>query len=72
MELQTGGNAATMSLELYNKDDTLVSKLDNDSALLGSYHADNGMRLHVSKQKRIKIACAAICSVTSLMKKNKL
>lgn len=49
MELQTGGNAATMSLELYSKEDTLIGKLDNDDALLGSYAVDNGMRLHVSQ-----------------------
>ena len=48
MELQTGGNAATMSLELYDKEDTLIAKLDNDSASLGSYAVSNGMRLHVS------------------------
>lgn len=48
MELQTGGNAATMSLELYDKEDTLIAKLDNDSASLGSYAVNNGMRLHVS------------------------
>lgn len=47
MELQTGGNATTMSLELYDKEDVLVAKLDNDDALLGSYPVDNGMRLHV-------------------------
>lgn len=47
MELQTGGNAATMTLELYDKNDKLVAKLDDDNALLGSYPVDSGMRLHV-------------------------
>lgn len=47
MELQTGGNAATMTLELYDKNDKLVSRLEDDNALLGSYPVDSGMRLHV-------------------------
>ncbi|XP_067013539.2 tubulin-folding cofactor B isoform X2 [Anabrus simplex] len=47
LELLTGGNAATMSIVVYTKEDTLLCTLDNDSALLGSYPIEDGMRLHV-------------------------
>ena len=36
-----------MKLEVYNKDDKLMFTLDNDEALLGSYHVDDYMRIHV-------------------------
>lgn len=45
--LLTGASASSMKLELYDKDNKLVCKFDNDDALLGSYPADDGMRLHV-------------------------
>ncbi|XP_049790736.1 tubulin-folding cofactor B [Schistocerca nitens] len=47
LELLTGGSAATMKIELYNKEDTLVSKLEDDTAILGSFPIEDGMRLHV-------------------------
>ena len=36
-----------MVLELYSKEDTLLCKLDNDDALLGSYPIDDDCRVHV-------------------------
>lgn len=44
----TGASAASMKLQAFTKDDKLVCDLDNDDALLGSYHVDDGMRIHVS------------------------
>ena len=48
LELLTGAGSGTMLLDVYNKEDQLVCKLDNDDALLGSYPVDDGMRIHVS------------------------
>ena len=50
MELLTGGNPATMTVEVYDKNDRLVCKLDEGQRLLGSYPIDDGMRVHVSLQ----------------------
>jgi len=47
LELVTGGNAATMSISVFDKNDKLVCSLSNNEALLGSYPVDDGMRLHV-------------------------
>ena len=47
LELLTGASASHMQLEVYNKDNELVCRLDNDEALLGSYPIDDGMRIHV-------------------------
>lgn len=46
LEVITGGGAATMQLELYNGD-RLVQILSDNEALLGSYPAEDGMRIHV-------------------------
>ena len=40
-----------MKLEVYDKENKLVCKLDNDDALLGSHQVDDGMRIHVSNLK---------------------
>ncbi|XP_046387381.1 tubulin-folding cofactor B [Ischnura elegans] len=47
LELLTGGKSDTMKLEVFNKEDTLVCTLHPDSAVLGSFPVDDGMRLHV-------------------------
>lgn len=47
LELYTGTQAGSMTVKVFDKEDTLVCTLDNDNALLGSYHVDSGMRLHV-------------------------
>lgn len=49
LEVITGGNASTMELELFNGD-TLVTKLQNNDDLLGSYPILDGMRIHVTDQ----------------------
>lgn len=46
LELITGTEVKDMLIDVY-KEDKLLFKLDNPEALLGSYHIDNGMRLHV-------------------------
>ena len=51
LELLTGATPANMKLEVYNKENKLVCKIDNDNAMLGSYPVDDGMRLHVSYQE---------------------
>lgn len=43
----TAGKATTMTVKVYNKDNELVCTLDDDNALLGSYHVDDGMRFNV-------------------------
>ncbi|XP_032691181.1 tubulin-folding cofactor B [Odontomachus brunneus] len=47
LELLTGGNPITMSVEVYDKNDKLICKLEEGSRLLGSYPIDDGMRIHV-------------------------
>ncbi|XP_076235334.1 tubulin-binding cofactor B [Calliopsis andreniformis] len=47
LELVTGGNSATMTVEVYDKNDKLICKLDDGQRLLGSYPIDDGMRIHV-------------------------
>lgn len=47
LELVTGASPSTAKLELYDKSDRLVARLDDDDSLLGSYPVDDGMRLHV-------------------------
>ncbi|XP_050453677.1 tubulin-folding cofactor B-like [Cataglyphis hispanica] len=47
LELLTGGNPATMTIEVYDKNDKLVCKLEEGQRPLGSYPIDDGMRIHV-------------------------
>ncbi|XP_012277007.1 tubulin-folding cofactor B [Orussus abietinus] len=47
LELLTGANPMTLSLEVYDKNDTITCKLTEGSHLLGSYPIDDGMRIHV-------------------------
>ena len=44
-----------MQLEVYNKDDKIVCKLENNEALLGSYPVDDGMRIHVGIQIKLLV-----------------
>ena len=37
-----------MNLEVYDKENKLICKLDDDEKTLGFYSIDNGMRIHVS------------------------
>ncbi|XP_070577248.1 tubulin-folding cofactor B-like [Ptychodera flava] len=47
LELITGCSAAAMQIQAFDKNDKQVASLSDDSALLGSYPIDDGMRLHV-------------------------
>lgn len=47
LELLTGGNPLTMTIEVYDKNDSFVCRLDDGQRLLGSYPIDDGMRIHV-------------------------
>ena len=47
LELISGVPAGGMKLKVYNADGQLVCVLDDDNALLGSYHVDDGCRIHV-------------------------
>ena len=38
-----------MDLEVYNEQNKLICKLDNDAAMLGSYPLEDNMRLHVGR-----------------------
>lgn len=48
LELVTGASWTTMIIDVFNKENDLVCRLDNNDALLGSYPIDDGMRLHVT------------------------
>jgi len=48
LELQTGCSAAHMKLEIYDKHDQVVCKLDDNEAIFGSFPVDDDMRLHVT------------------------
>ncbi|XP_057694529.1 tubulin-folding cofactor B [Corythoichthys intestinalis] len=47
LEMVVGAPASSMDLELFSTSDTLLQKLDNDNALLGSYPVDDDCRIHV-------------------------
>lgn len=47
LELIVGTPAAYMDLELFSTSDKFLQKLDNNEALLGSYHVDDDCRIHV-------------------------
>lgn len=47
LELITGGNAQTMTLQVFDKNEKLVCNVNEEERLLGSYPIDDGMRLHV-------------------------
>jgi len=39
-----------MTVEVYDKNDKLVCRLEEEQRLLGSYPIDDGMRIHVNMQ----------------------
>ncbi|XP_075226955.1 uncharacterized protein LOC142327632 [Lycorma delicatula] len=47
LEITTGASSETMVIKVYDSEDKFVCVLDNDESLLGSYHIDDGMRLHI-------------------------
>ena len=52
MELITGGNAGSMKISAFNKDDKHICDLSDANALLGSYPLDDGVRLHVDDSSK--------------------
>lgn len=44
-----GSPASCMKLELFSADDKFLQKMDDNDALLGSYHVDNYCRIHVRR-----------------------
>lgn len=68
MELLTGSLSGNMKLEVYDRDNKLVCKLDNDNALLGSYPIDDGMRIHVSLQRSFDVHICMKFSKTHYLK----
>lgn len=48
LELLTGCSPTTMTVDVYDKNDKLICKLEEGSRLLGSYPIDDGMRIHVT------------------------
>lgn len=48
LEMIVGSPASCMNLELFSANDKFLQKMDDNDALLGSYHVDNYCRIHVS------------------------
>lgn len=48
LELLTGASASGVTLELYDKSDQLLTRIEDDNALLGSLPVEDGMRIHVN------------------------
>jgi len=55
LELITGANPGTMTLDVYSQDDKKLFTLSNDAALLGEYAVEDGMRLHVTDTSSVGI-----------------
>lgn len=47
MEMLVGISASSMDLELFSVGDKFLQKMDDNDALLGSYHVDDDCRIHV-------------------------
>jgi len=54
LELICGASAGAMTITVFDKDDRQVCSLEDDNALFGSYHVDDGMRLHVEDSSKTK------------------
>ena len=54
LELICGASAATMAITVFDKDNRKVCELTDDAAVFGSFPIDDGMRLHVEDDSRIK------------------
>lgn len=48
LEMIVGSSASCMDLELFSTNDKFLQKMDDNDALLGSYHVDNYCKIHVS------------------------
>jgi len=54
LEMISGGSALTMKITVFNKDDKMICKLEDNNALLGSYPVDDGCRLHIEDSSKAK------------------
>jgi len=54
LEMISGGSALTMNITVFDKEDKLICRLDNDNALFGSYPVDDGCRLHIEDKSKTK------------------
>jgi len=54
LEMITGGSALAMKITVFDKDDKLICNLDNDNAVFGSFPVDDGCRLHIEDNSRVK------------------
>ncbi|XP_003968404.1 tubulin-folding cofactor B [Takifugu rubripes] len=48
LEIIVGSPASCMNLALFSTDDKFLQKMDDNDALLGSYHVDNYCKIHVT------------------------
>merc|ERR1711936_1272250 len=54
LEMISGGSALTMKITVFDKEDKMICDLDNDNALFGSYPVDDGCRLHIEDNSKVK------------------
>merc|ERR1719219_2905377 len=54
LELICGASAGAMTVTVFDKDDRQVCSLEDDNAIFGSYHVDDGMRLHVEDSSKTR------------------
>ena len=54
LEMISGGSALTMKITVFDKEDKKICNLDNDLALFGSYPVDDGFRLHIEDNSKVK------------------
>ncbi|XP_050702958.1 tubulin-folding cofactor B-like [Eriocheir sinensis] len=52
LELVTGGSASSMGLEVFDENESLVCRMDNDEALLGSFCVEENYRIHVTDSSK--------------------
>ncbi|XP_029302911.1 tubulin-folding cofactor B [Cottoperca gobio] len=48
LEMVLGASPSSMDLELFSVSDKFLQKMDDNEALLGSYHVDDDCRIHVT------------------------
>lgn len=61
-----GSPASSMNLDLFGADDKFLQKMDDNDALLGSYHVDNYCRIHVSSWSLVSTFNMLVISLSYL------
>jgi len=54
LELICGASAGAMTVTVFDKEDKKVCSLEDDNAIFGSHHVDDGMRLHVEDSSKTR------------------